>query len=734
MILPRASTMLGLAALLSALACGAPDGAGPIVEIAPAAPEVEPGDTVQFVAQVAGTAETADWSVIEPEGGAIDPTGSYTAPATEGTYTVLASLKAISTAETTVVRVKRSLRVDVSPTAASLAAGESLALTASVSGSVKTVTWSVAEAPAGGVVTPGGVYTAPDTAGTFTVIATSVADPSKQALARITVTPPPAPPPPAPAVAIAVAPQTASVVTGGSAQFSAVVTGTSDPRVTWSVLESGGGTVSTAGLYTAPLSAGAYTVVATSLADPSKAARGTVTVSAPAAVAPSGPQLYVSTTGNDANPGTEALPWRTIQKAMNSATAGSTVNVKAGTYRERLRVGVSGAAGSYITFQPYGFTGAPRCGGFTGIRCGGDQVVIDLAAFGNPSTDGVPFLAIENRAYVRVQGFTFQNYTVQGAMQRGVHVAGTSHHVEISHNRFLNNRNIGAYDGRNALLHFWVWPPANNVVIRGNEIGNIVSSYGEAMTTASSYVTIEDNWFHDIDNIAINIGHSVGPSSNIVVRRNLLEWVSKKRDGTLWYNKNSNAVYVNGGNTTLIEGNTVRNSGFSYSVCSEPGYPGSHDVTIRNNVSYQSYAGIMLGNWYSSTDGSQVYNIKVLNNTLYGNANGFVIRPYTSGTIAWQSNIVASTTKPLVNSVAWPVGTMDYNLYYGGVAGPDPHKITTDPQFTNAAAADFTLRSTSPARDGGDPYASTAAVGTLDFALRPRIANTRVDVGAHEAQ
>jgi len=55
-----------------------------------------------------------------------------------------------------------------------------------------------------------------------------------------------------------------------------------------------------------------------------------------------GSQFYVSTTGNDANSGTNSsAPWRTIQKAMNSATAGSTVNIMAGTYHERLTLGVS---------------------------------------------------------------------------------------------------------------------------------------------------------------------------------------------------------------------------------------------------------------------------------------------------------------------------------------------------------------------------------------------------------
>ncbi len=38
---------------------------------------------------------------------------------------------------------------------------------------------------------------------------------------------------------------------------------------------------------------------------------------------------------SDANPGTEALPWLTIQHAADTLVAGDTVLVKAGSYPER---------------------------------------------------------------------------------------------------------------------------------------------------------------------------------------------------------------------------------------------------------------------------------------------------------------------------------------------------------------------------------------------------------------
>lgn len=55
---------------------------------------------------------------------------------------------------------------------------------------------------------------------------------------------------------------------------------------------------------------------------------------------------YVSTSGNDNNPGTQMQPFLTIQKAANTAVAGNTVTVRAGNYPERVTVNRSG-----ITFE-----------------------------------------------------------------------------------------------------------------------------------------------------------------------------------------------------------------------------------------------------------------------------------------------------------------------------------------------------------------------------------------------
>lgn len=282
----------------SADVAGAPAGivAGQtiVVTTVPADAEVVPGAAIQFVAQVTGTGDSrVVWSVDEADGGSIDANGLYTAPATEGTFHVHAELVAQAGASSTTggsktgggsstVRVSR-IAVSVSPAVVTVAAGGSVTFTATVtgtsSGQSTAVIWSV-PAGAGSIDASTGVYTAPSTAGTYTVTAFSVANTAKKGTATVTVSAPPAqpaPPPPTQPVAISISPATATLDGCAGQVFTATVTNTSNTAVTWSVVEAGGGTI-TNGAYVAPSTPGTYHVSAVSQADPTKIVQATITV------------------------------------------------------------------------------------------------------------------------------------------------------------------------------------------------------------------------------------------------------------------------------------------------------------------------------------------------------------------------------------------------------------------------------------------------------------------------
>jgi hypothetical protein len=191
-----------------------------------------------------------------------------------------------------------TVSVSVSPTSASLQIGQQEQFAATVIGSTNTaVTWTAS----GGTVTSSGLYTAPSSAGTYTVTATSAADSTKSASAVVTVSQPVQ-------VSVSISPTTASLSTGAQKQFTALVSGSTNTAVTWTA---SGGTVTVGGLYTAPSSAGTYTVIASSAADSTKSASAVITVSQPV-------QVSVSISPTTASLSTGA------QKQFTASVSGST--------------------------------------------------------------------------------------------------------------------------------------------------------------------------------------------------------------------------------------------------------------------------------------------------------------------------------------------------------------------------------------------------------------------------
>jgi len=164
----------------------------------------------------------------------------------------------------------------VSPQSVPLQVNTKQQFAASVTGlSSDAVTWTAS----GGTITSAGLYTAPTSAGTYSVTATSQSDSTKSDSATVTVsTNPPAPTPtptPVPSVSVTISPSIISLGTSGTQQFTATVKGSTNTAVTWTA---SGGSVSSSGLFNAQASAGTDTVTVTSVADPTKSATAQVLV------------------------------------------------------------------------------------------------------------------------------------------------------------------------------------------------------------------------------------------------------------------------------------------------------------------------------------------------------------------------------------------------------------------------------------------------------------------------
>jgi hypothetical protein len=182
---------------------------------------------------------------------------------------------------------KPSVGISISPHSISLGAEQQQQFAAVVSGlNNPAVRWTAS----GGTINNAGLFTAPASAGSFTVTARALTSFRRRSNSTVvasdavlvTVTLPSPPPPVTSTTQVSVSPTAVTLQTGAQQQFAAVVSGSSNTAVTWSA---SGGTISASGRYTAPGTAGTYTITALSGADTTKSASALVVVSVPQTVA-----------------------------------------------------------------------------------------------------------------------------------------------------------------------------------------------------------------------------------------------------------------------------------------------------------------------------------------------------------------------------------------------------------------------------------------------------------------
>jgi hypothetical protein len=171
-----------------------------------------------------------------------------------------------------------SATVVVTPATATVYRGKTQLFTATVSGQAdQTVIWSV-PSNVGGIDSTG-LYTAPsDFDGEPAIVrATSQAVPLESGTATVTL----------PTTSFSIAPDRVGIVPGANQAFSATVVGLDNTQVSWTV--QGGGTISSAGVYSAPSTSGISHVVATSSANANYSATVLVLVAAnPTVSSPTG--------------------------------------------------------------------------------------------------------------------------------------------------------------------------------------------------------------------------------------------------------------------------------------------------------------------------------------------------------------------------------------------------------------------------------------------------------------
>ena len=407
-----------------------------------------------------------------------------------------------------------------------------------------------------------------------------------------------------------------------------------------------------------------------------------------------GSVYYVSPAGSDSNPGTASAPFKTFAKANSLLTAGSTLNIYAGTYTEQLKISKSGTSSAWITVKPLGGT-----------------VVIDMrnaATFGlslAASYVTVSSLEIRNSGDICVN-IVGSNLTVDGLVvhecaSHGIN-ANNSSQVKILNSRVyrtvLSNASRSVSSGWGSGIKVRV---SDNVLVQGNIVYN---NYGEGMGTRGTNVTIRANTVYD--NFSVNIYTN---SENALIERNFVYCTPNsgyERDGLPAVGIGMAEEYFDGWGARL------------------------RNAKVRNNIVAFCKHGVRYSGADDRLTGSGLKDATIAYNTLYGSTNSALSIVYES---AQAGSLIADNiiwqVQDKLSTVDNPVGlTFKNNLWkvLPSTAVRSSGDKVGDPKF--ASTPGYTPESYRPS--SSSPAAASAAdIGiSNDFFAKPR--GPSFDIGA----
>ena len=404
---------------------------------------------------------------------------------------------------------------------------------------------------------------------------------------------------------------------------------------------------------------------------------------------------YVAKNGSDNNPGTQAQPWLTIQKAANTIVAGDTVFVETGTYNEHVVPQNSGSSSNPITFENYP----------------GESPIID----GIGVASGYALFQFSRVSYVNISGFQIQNGSGDAIFVQG------SSDINIS-NITIDNC-VGA--GIDATPD-WNQNPStyltiNNCTIYNTNTGNDL----ECLTLMSvNQFEINDCTIHDStkEGIDCSVGCTNGSIHNCTVY-NVKEGIYVDPEQTAESNISiyDNLVYNTPDNGIILSSEL---NGTQQSMTG---------ISIYNNILYGNAVGFSVG---SISVPANTFSFTFINNTIYNNSYGGITLGNASYILSGivRNNIIVGTSGNILTSLSGSGSqvVIDHNLFYnpGGYNASNiygTNYIQADPLFNNPPT-DFSLQSGSPAIDAG----SATAAHATDYIGTSRPQGVRYDIGAYE--
>jgi hypothetical protein len=439
-----------------------------------------------------------------------------------------------------------------------------------------------------------------------------------------------------------------------------------------------------------------------------------------------GKAYFVATTGSDSNAGTSlTTPFKTINKAVGLASAGDTIDVRAGTYTESVVIRRAGSATKWISLRGYNgerpvikSTSSGPTVYFYNSACDEDAI-----GDGSGNTDCYPM-------YWVVQGLEIQGSAAGGS-------DGNAIKIDTPKVKLVGNRLCCSVADIVKLVR-----TSNDVEVLDNEIWQDASKVKPGSNAqgvdivGADRVRVAGNYIHDVPDIGV---YAKGNARNPIFENNRLVNIGNSTNGhALMLGQETDDYRLVDGRYETYDG-IVRNNVVVGSTWACLATSSSSNARFYNNSCYDTgklmHGSIFLSN--ESEVGQAGTNVYFGNNIVYGSSAKPVVKIGSSAmtdykTLVFDHNVYyTSTGNPTFSSDDFSgVNFATWLTKYKALSGRDDSgSKVADPKFsTTTGSTPLTLSTGSPAVDAG---ANQSLVPTDSRGVQ-RAQGATTDIGAYE--